>query len=297
VSSVVGLDIGGSTTRGRLLVDGRLVRQASAGSASRTAVGEQRAQANLRSLLDALLDGHPRPPTAVCAGAAGSGAAPARAWLMDALTTLTGTARVLIVDDIELVLPAAGHAEGVAIVCGTGSIVHASGSGGRARAGGWGWLLSDEGGGYSLVRGALRILLTRRDAGEPAGALAPALLAATDCDSLDELIVAFHADPAPDRWAACAPAVIESTDPAVATLIQSGTRTLAAHAVSVARRISLDRSPIVLAGGLIEQAWVREALQAALAQALPGWPVEVLREAPVAGAVLLALRAAGARMT
>ncbi len=240
----------------------------------------------------------------MCAGAAGSGAAPAHAWLVRTLQRLTGAARVSVVDDAELVLPAAGHEHGIAIVCGTGSIVDGRGPragagrprpGPRARAGGWGRLLGDEGSGYALVRGALRTVLSRRDAGEPAGPLQDALLSAGAAPTLDALLVALYGDPRPERWAALAPAVLACPDPAVAGLRDGGACALATAAAAVARRLGLTRSPVVLAGGLVADPSVRAALHAALAAELPGWPVELLRAEPVAGAVALAQRAALSR--
>jgi glucosamine kinase len=289
MTSVLGLDIGGSATRARLVVDGAVTAEASTGSASIAAAGEQLAEANLRSLLDAIDATHPGTFDAVCAGAAGSGAAPARAWLERTLADLTGAARVSVVDDVELVLPAAGYAIGVAVVCGTGSIVHGRGPAGSARAGGWGWLLGDEGGGYALVRGGLRTLLARRDANKPAGALGEALLGAAGEETLDALLAAFYADPRPERWAAHAPAMLDCADPAVAELVGAGARMVAARAAPLARRLGLERAPVVLAGGLVHESSVRTALEAALASVLPGWPVELLNEEPVVGAVALAL--------
>ena len=288
--TVVGLDIGGSGARGRLVVDGSVAAEASAGSASPAAAGLDGAEANLRSLLGSLRRAHPGAIDAVCAGAAGSGAAPTRAWLTRRLADLTGATRVSVVDDGELVLPAAGYAMGIAIVCGTGSIVHGRGPGGSARAGGWGWLLGDEGGGYALVRGALRTLLARRDAGEPAGPLGDALIGE---ETLDRLLADFYADPRPERWAARAPAVLACADAAVAELVGAGARTVVAAAAPLARRVGLERAPVVLAGGLTPQSTVRAALESALAAALPEWPIELLREPPVAGAVALALQTAG----
>ncbi len=68
---------------------------------------------------------------------------------------------------------------------------------------------------------------------------------------------------------------------------------VAARAAPLARRLGLKRTPVVLAGGLVRESAVRTALEAALAGALPGWPVELLHEEPVVGAVALALRQLG----
>jgi hypothetical protein len=74
----------------------------------------------------------------------------------------------------------------------------------------------------------------------------------------------------------------------VAEIVSAGARALAAGAAKLSRRIGLPRAPIVLAGGLVADNSVQRALEAALDGALPGWPVEVLRNEPVAGAVALA---------
>jgi N-acetylglucosamine kinase-like BadF-type ATPase len=290
MATVLGLDIGGSGTRGRLVVDGSVASETSAGSANPAAAGEEVAEANLRSLLGALRSAHPGVIDVVCAGAAGSGAAPTRAWLTRRLADLAGAAQVSVVDDGELVLPAAGYVMGIAVVCGTGSIVHGRGPGGSARAGGWGWLLGDEGGGYPLVRGALRTLLARRDAGKPAGPLGDALIGD---QTLDELLADFYADPRPERWAAHAPAVLACGDAAVAPLVDAGARAVVAAAAPLARRLGLEQAPVVLAGGLAAESSVRAALETALRAALPGWPIELLREPPVTGAVALAFQMAG----
>ena len=68
---VIGLDIGGSTSRARLVEDGRLLAEAEAGAAKLAAVGEERAIRELGDLLGRL-GGSEAPVAAACAGAAGA---------------------------------------------------------------------------------------------------------------------------------------------------------------------------------------------------------------------------------
>src|SRR6202161_4931299 len=71
LSRVLGVDIGATSTRVRLVANGVVVSDATAASASLTAVGREQAAA----VLDELLTGLPGPDgplDAVCAGAAGS---------------------------------------------------------------------------------------------------------------------------------------------------------------------------------------------------------------------------------
>jgi N-acetylglucosamine kinase-like BadF-type ATPase len=70
----------------------------------------------------------------------------------------------------------------VAVLAGTGSISLARAADGRAgRAGGWGYLLGDEGGGFWLGREAIAALLTMGAANTP-----------LDPGALDQLISAFR---------------------------------------------------------------------------------------------------------
>ena len=117
---LLGLDIGGTSSRARVVVDGAVVAEAQAASASLTAAGSDSAAAALAELLAQLpLDD---PFDAVCAGSAGSNVPGAEEFLADRLAPLTRTGTVIVVNDAMLVLPAAGLDEGVAVICGTGSI-------------------------------------------------------------------------------------------------------------------------------------------------------------------------------
>ncbi len=289
---VIGLDIGGSTTRGCAAIGDTTVAEASAHTASAVAAERTGAERALADVLTSLSEALGRVPDAVCAGAAGSSVAGAADWLGEVLGRLTGARSVRVVSDAALVLPAAGHERGIAIVCGTGSIVYGCDVTVTARAGGWGYLLGDEGGAYRLVVESLRVLLARRDRGQAPGALGAALADAPDDVDLDRLLADYYADPRPRRWAARAPAVLACGDAAVGAMLRAGADGVARDAAAVAARLGLERSPIVLAGGFVAGRAVRRGLRAALREARPGWPVQALTAPPVQGAVALARHAA-----
>jgi N-acetylglucosamine kinase-like BadF-type ATPase len=292
VNRVLGLDIGGSTTRARLVADGALEAEATAASASMTAAGPQRASAALADLLGQLPELTGR-LDAVCAGAAGARTGPETAEFLHAtLAPLTRGGRVLVVDDASLILPAAGLTDGVAVIGGTGSIAVGSWQGRTGWAGGWGYLLGDEGSGYWLVRGAIRALLARRASGEAAGELGRSLLAAAGAGGLDELRAAFYREPAPRRWARLAPAVLDCADPEAGRLTAGAAAALADLAGQLAGRLGAGGEvPVVLAGGLMRHDRLGAATVAAVTAALPGARVRTLDVPPVAGAVRLALAA------
>jgi glucosamine kinase len=292
---LLGLDIGGTSSRARVVVDGAVVAEAQAASASLTAAGSDSAAAALAELLAQLpLDD---PFDAVCAGSAGSNVPGAEEFLAGRLAPLTRTGTVIVVNDAMLVLPAAGLDEGVAVICGTGSIAVGAWQGRQARSGGFGYLLGDEGSGYWITRAAVRALLDRRDRGVPLGALGETLLAAAGASHIDELQRMFYDFPHPRRWARHAPLVLEADDPAARSIAVEAAQALAGLAASAMRRLAgPDESPIalpvVLGGGLMGHPRLREAAVIAVRGALPGSAVRALTDPPVAGAVRLAGAAA-----
>ena len=295
LSRVLGVDIGATSTRVRLVANGVVVGDATAASASLTAVGRERAAAVLDELLTGLpgLDG---PLDAVCAGAAGSRTArDTDGFLRARLAPITRSGDVLVVDDASLVLPAAGLAEGVAVICGTGSIATGTWHGCEAWAGGWGYLLGDEGSGYWIVRAAVRALLGRRTGGLPPGELGACLLGAAGAPDLDALRGEFYRRPEPGNWARHAPAILACSDSEVAGLVRQAADALAGLAAQVAGQLEAAGAPVVLAGGLMTNERLGAATVAAVSTALPTSPVRVLREPPVAGAVRLAEAAAARR--
>ncbi len=292
MSRLLGLDIGGSTTRARLVIDEEIAAEATAQSASLTAAGPDRAALALTDLLGQLPD-VTGSLDAVCAGAAGvRTAGDTRDLLQARLTPLTISGRVVVVDDASLILPAAGLTEGIAVISGTGSIAVGSWQGRREWAGGWGYLLGDEGSGYWIVRSAIRVLLARRADGLPAGALGACLLEAAGASDLDSLRGAFYRQPQPQYWAPYAPAVLDCPDPEAARLTQEAALALADLTVSVAGRLAAaDGIQVVLAGGLIAHQGLQAATVAAVTAALPTSRVRPLSDPPVVGAIRLAAAA------
>jgi len=282
VTMVLGLDIGGSRTRARVVEQGQTMAEAEGGSASLAAVGEARAFRVLEGVLGDL--GWPAVAAAV-AGAAGCDTEESRERMRALLAGMLPGAAVGVVHDTRLVLAAAGVDAGVALIAGTGSV--ASGvtpDGAEARAGGWGHLLGDEGGGYWVVREAVRLALAEHDRGDPPGRLARRLLAETGLAEPLALTAHLHLNREPARWAALSHAVLEA-EPELAA---AAGRELARAAAIVAWRLRLG-GPVVLAGGLLQgEPAVAEATAQALAEALPGAEVIWSAEEPVAGAVRLA---------
>lgn len=292
--TVVGLDVGGSTSRAQLARGEHLVREVTGPTASVSSEGLETACRVLRSLLEELdVDA----ADAVCLGTAGSGAPEVDEQLRATVREVVDTPIVTVVNDAELLLPAAGHDEGVALVAGTGMKVFGLIRGRRAFAGGWGFLLGDEGSGYWIVREAVRTVLAREDLGEPRGELGDRLFDALGITSAEQLIERFHTSPAPRQWAQHVPLVLGTDDPAREAIVDEGARSLAGRVGDVLRLLDAPSDAVVvLAGGVLAKAAdVAGAVKQVLLRERPALRVEVLRHPPVNGAVRLARRAATER--
>jgi glucosamine kinase len=293
MTRVLGLDIGATGSRAQLCVDGEIVAESKAASASVVAVGPASAKAALADILAQLPLDPQQPLDAVCAGSAGISVRGTRQFLSEHLAPLARPGRTVIVKDAMLILPAAGLDEGVALICGTGSVAIGTYQGHEMQCGGWGHLLGDEGSGYWIVRTAIRELLSRLDQGVPPGALGASLLEAAGAADLTQLRAAFYRQPEPRNWARHAPAVLDCRDPAAADITGQAALALADLAGQAARRLAApDGIPVVLAGGLMEHKNLLAATVAAVEAALPASPVHALADPPVAGAVRLAMAAA-----
>ena len=294
MSIVVGLDIGGTHSRARLSRDGNVVAEVEGGSASLTAAGEERARAALGELVERLgLTGH-GPMDAICAGSAGSGSTQARDFLHRFLAPLTRSGTVLVVNDARLALPAAGLDEGIALIGGTGSTALGVAGGREVQAGGWGYLLGDEGSGYWVVRAAVHELADRQDRGADLGELGRLLLALSGAHDVPDLVQRFYDQPNPDGWARHARGVLDGQDPAAGPILGRAADELAALVKIAAQRLAGAADlPVVLAGGLLAgYPPLAEAVQARVRAVLPAAQVSVVTEPPVAGAVRLAEAAA-----
>jgi glucosamine kinase len=291
-SRILGLDIGGSRSRAQLCVDGQVVGEGKAASASLVAVGAARARAALSDLLAQLPLDPLRRLDAVCVGSAGASVPATRQFLTEHLAPLTRSGQVMIVKDAALILPAAGLDAGIALICGTGSVATGCYQGRQVQSGGWGHLLGDEGSGYWMVRAALRVLLDRRDRGAPAGELGDRLLAATGTRDVRALHELFYARTQPRYWAGYAPLVLSSADPSAAAISAAAADALAGLTMSAAERLDAPPGlPVVLSGGLFRRAELETAVRIAIEEARPGSDIRVLARSAVAGAVRLALAA------
>ncbi len=278
---LLGLDIGGSSSRARLVEDGRIIAEAEGPGANVAALRPRVVESRLRTLLADIA----MTPIACCAGSAGAEVPAGRERLERILSALLPDCRITVVHDARLVLAAAGFESGIALISGTGSVAYGRDSGGReVRAGGWGWLVGDDGSAAWLAREAAREVMLRSDSGEPLGSLGESMLGAVKARGITDLMGRLSALNEPRKWAALAGIVFEaaSNDAGAASLVERTASALADLVGLVRKQLSLD-GPLVLAGGqLLNQPRLESAVRKRLGTATR------LQEPPVAGAVRLA---------
>lgn len=298
VGYLIGLDIGGSTSRGVLFHNGRSIRRSDAGSSNTQNVSARSAIEALHAVLTSL---DAPPGTPVLAGAGGVDT-PHDAARLESLIRQTGAVAaetfVRAVHDTRLVLAAGGHTTGVALIAGTGSVawgVDAAGT--QARAGGWGHLLGDEGSGYWMGREAVRCLLrgAQQLAPEPLDDFDHAVLNHAGAQTPVELIEAFHSHPNRTHWAQLAEIVTRYASGGHARA-QQQVGCAAEQLFTLVTQVTDQLQgplPIVMSGGLSHSA-VGQALANSWRQGT-GTCILTLETDPVQGAPLLATRVLAAQ--
>ncbi|WP_433876954.1 N-acetylglucosamine kinase [Sinomonas atrocyanea] len=286
---MVGLDIGGTKTRGIAVVDGEVVADRVVGSANVQNVSRETAAANLAELFAALDAGE---AASVFAGSGGIDTDADAEALAALIRPHAPRAHVTVVHDSRLLLAAGRARSGVAVIAGTGSAAWGTNDDGdEARAGGWGYLLGDEGSGYWLAREAVRYSLHRMNLGFVPDELTQALLEDTGLSEPSQLIAHFH-DPETGRryWAQRSRVVTEAADEGHAGarfLVDQAAHDLARMAAQVARQLGID-GPVILGSGLgMHVRRLQDGFRAALAQ--EGIEdVRILDRDPIFGTIELA---------
>jgi N-acetylglucosamine kinase len=292
---VVGIDAGGTKTVG-LLADetGRVLAEARGSGANLQTGGELEVEKVFDGVLEAL--GRDHAISAVCLGIAGVDRPQDEQVIKGILRRLGHRQSARVVNDAAIALAAgAPDRTGVVVLAGTGSIAYgADRSGKTARAGGYGFLLADEGSGYWFGHQALRAVVRANDGRAPQTELTPLVFEELEVGSVPELVPRVYERGLPKhRIAALAPLVQKAFDhgDAVATdLMAQGARELALIARSVVGQLALgpEPYPVVLAGGVFKGC---PALVTPLVAALdlPLARPDLLRVEPARGAVNLAL--------
>ncbi len=185
---------------------------------------------------------------------------------------------------------------GIITIAGTGSIAFGRNARGEtARAGGWGYVFGDEGGGFDITRQALRAALRMEEGWGPPTALREALLGATGAASANDLLHRFYTREYPRpkvaAFAQLVNATAEAGDEAARNILDRAGEQLAALAVSVRARLFLPDEPAMVAfiGGVFRSTQLRERFRGVV-EADAAVTCRAPVYGPAAGALLEAYR-------
>ncbi|CAM5489928.1 BadF/BadG/BcrA/BcrD ATPase family protein [Leifsonia shinshuensis] len=290
---IVGIDIGGTKTHVRAESDGATLLDRSVPTAEWQADGKLDSPASVQGLL-ALFGGLPGSAEAALAVGAHGLDSEAQTLAFQSALAEAHRGRTWTVNDVELLGPAAGFDDAIAVIAGTGSkVVGRLADGSPVTAGGYGYILNDPGSAPALVRDAVRSLFDAVDEREQPDQLADALFAHFGVDDVVGLSNALTVHPRITRWGAAAPLVFAAADAGsrrAARVIDDAADELARSVQLVHRHGAVGRH-VVCAGGVItNQPRLFQAFHERLRTRGLGHVVHLLTAAPVEGALAMARR-------
>lgn len=260
---ILGIDGGGTKTI-CLVADGqgRLLGQGRGGPSNYLKEGLYVAKSSLRQAIQEALRSatvEPDRVKAVCAGLAGMDRAEDRTVMRRVFRDLVPRARLFLVNDAYIALAGATEGRsGVIVISGTGSIaLGVNRRGEQARAGGWGYLIGDEGSAFDIARRGLVAAFRDHDGRGPRTSLTERFIREFYLTRIDDLIPLFYTEYVrPSRIAGLFPLVLECAeegDEVAVSIVERAAGSLfqAAQAVIERLRMGGEGFPVALSGGVL----------------------------------------------
>jgi N-acetylmuramic acid 6-phosphate etherase len=282
---ILGIEGGGTKTEWVLLSeDGTVLRQGALAASNLRMISDE--------ALTRLFSVMPQEATHVGTFLAGCATGEDRERLGKLAAAMWPQAQLAVGSDRDSGLATAFHdGDGIVVIAGTGAAVHGRKGTQVEKAGGWGQILGDRGGGYDLARRGLRLVLTHYDLNQKITPLAEEILRTLGLNRLPDLVGwAMQADKM--SVAQLAPAIFQAAkqgEPEMLATIQAGATVLAEFTRAVAQRLGYLNVPVRLIGGLFTHHAEYVALyKYRLSTFLPEATVEVCAESGALGAAWLA---------
>ncbi len=216
------------------------------------------------------------------------------------LAEILPAAKLVVTHDALIALSGATAGEpGVVTISGTGSIAFGRNAAGEiARAGGWGFLFGDEGGGFDIVRQAVRAAVRLEEGWGPETALHRALVSEAGARDANDLMHRLYTEewsrPRASLLAKTVDRVALDGDPVARDILLNAAQQLATLAVSVRRRLFQPgaAAPVCYIGGVFGSRILLERFRQ-LVELEEGSTAVPPHYEPAAGALIEAYRAAG----
>ena len=294
---IIGIDAGGTRTRlaARSPVCDTDVRLEGP-AANLLRAGADRAGSVLVSLIRKALPLRPGHTLgAVCVGMAGAGTRRAQRALRQRLGLLLpvlSSLPVKIVHDGATALEGAfgGHS-GLLVIAGTGSVVYGrSNDGSMLRAGGWGYLIGDEGSGHAIgVRGLHAVAQAFDEGAETALSVLAAERHGIGRGS--DLLHRVYQEKWPvQHMARLVLEASENGDPMARHIVEQEADALTRQAARLVERSPPVEPKLALCGGLANSSHYTDTFAAALQHVLPGWKLCKPAADALEGAIAMAER-------
>ncbi len=294
----LGIDGGGTKTSCVIGDETSLLGAGTSGGSNVIRVGERQARESLGAAIRqacAAANVNPAQIQRTCAGVAG-GARPEIDELVRRMLSEFVSGQIEVVGDMVIAMEAAfGSGPGVIVIAGTGSIAYGRNSKGEtARAGGWGFAISDEGSGHWIGRSAVAAAMRAYDEdGIEAGgdALLENIMKSWSVDSREQLVLLANKSA---DFAALVPAVVSATEAGDATarnvLTQAGTELATLAGIVIGRLFgNAVAVPVAVSGGVFcNTSLVRQVFYDRLRVAYPQALLSASLVDPERGALQLA---------
>jgi N-acetylglucosamine kinase len=208
--------------------------------------------------------------------------------------------RLVVTDDAVIALAGAiGTGQGIITIAGTGSIAFGRNPAGRtARAGGWGYIFGDEGGGFDIARQAARAVLRLEEGWGPPTVLRETLLGATGSENANQMLHRFYTGEWPRSRVATPARLVDGAavekDAVARAILRGAAQQLAMLAGAVREELWAPGAELEIAyiGGVFQSRLLLESFRA-LVELQEGVRCGAPRRGPAEGALREAYRSAG----
>lgn len=295
----IGIDGGGTQSKGILVSeDGRTSAQATAGPSNINNIGLHPAIKNLSELVNLLLEQAGIDCVSLIGfGLSGAGREDDRHKIDQALqTSIGGKSQAWMIhhDAYASLMGASGTQDGVIAIAGTGSIVYGIKDEQEVRAGGWGYLLGDEGSGYFIGNLTLRILLNDFDHLLDAGDIRQPILDFYHLSGINQIISQVYSSNDPKGMiSSCCETIFELAQegsPTALSIIHQSNQAFAHQIHSVFQRLKMEAKLLFPTGSLFKNIMMQKNLETLIYNLDPEIQFAERRYPPEIGMILAVVK-------
>ncbi|MFQ5740458.1 MAG: BadF/BadG/BcrA/BcrD ATPase family protein [Acidobacteriota bacterium] len=298
---LAGID-GGGTKTVCLISDqnGHVVGEGRAGPSNYLKDGLYTAKSSLREAIGAALRGahvESLQVVGICTGLAGVDRTQDRELMTRIVREIVPARHVIVESDAFVTWAGATECRpGVVVISGTGSVAFGfNRKGDRARSGGWGHLLGDEGSGYNIGRKGLIAALRDHDGRGPQTLIRDKIVDELTLSSIDQVIPLLYGGQISNTNIAALGRLIleagEEGDEVALDVIRQAAVELAEAARAVIRKLGCEGQslPVAVSGGVFTHGpLLRESFKVELARRAPRAELITAKLPPEKGALLVA---------